>query len=79
MIQELQMINEMEQDNNWLDSHLEEIRKKYENKFIAIKSKNIIASSDTLDGIIKELEEDGENPAFVSIEFIHKKDFIIIL
>ncbi|OGI12298.1 hypothetical protein A3K64_03170 [Candidatus Micrarchaeota archaeon RBG_16_36_9] len=79
MIQELEMINEMEQDNKWLESHSEEIRKKYENKFIAIKNKSIIAFSPTLDGIIKELEEKGEKPSLVSIEFVHKKDFRIIL
>jgi len=79
MIQELQMINEMEQDNKWLESHYEEIRKNYENKFIAIKNKVIVASSSTLDGIMKELEEKGENSSLVSIEFIHKKDFKIIL
>jgi len=79
MIQELEMINEMEQDNKWLVSNYEEIRRKYENKFIAIKDKNIIASNPTLEGIIKDLKEKGENPSFVLIEFIHKKDFKIIL
>jgi ABC-type phosphate/phosphonate transport system ATPase subunit len=79
MIQELEMINEMEQDNKWLESHQEDVRKKYENKFIAIKNQSIIASNTTLDGIIKELEGKGEKTSLVLIEFVHKKDFRIIL
>jgi ribosome biogenesis SPOUT family RNA methylase Rps3 len=79
MVLELEMINEMEQDSKWLESNYEEIRKSYENKFIAVKNMKIIASNPTLDGIITDLEKKGVNSSLVSIEFVHKKDFKIIL
>jgi len=66
-------------NGNWLDLNYEEIRRKYPNKFIAIKNKRIIAESDDIDKLIKKLISMKEDLNKVLIEFIPGKDTEFIL
>jgi len=79
MNQELQFIIEAQNDNQWLQSHYEEIQRQYPNKFIAIANKKIIAFGEKMEFVAKSVKEMGKDPAMILIEFIPEKGLILIL
>lgn len=79
MNQELEIITKAQEDNNWLNSHFDEIQEKYEKKFIAVKDKKIIAEGSNFFKVLETLKNKKEDPALVTIEFIHEKGVTVIL
>ena len=76
---ELRMyLERLDQDSIWLNEHYDDFRK-YEGKVIAIKNQKIIQVSDTLEHLLKKLEEKKENSAFLLIEAIPPKGVSFIL
>ena len=79
MANDLELIKEIEDNSIWLDEHLEEIKEKNANKFVAIKEKAIILVRDDLNTLLKDLIEKKEDLDRLLIEFIHGEDFNFIL
>ena len=79
MEQELIMLNGFEKDTLWLHSNLDKLRPRFENKFVAIKDKDIIASNERIEEVINQLQKKNINPAQIVIEFVHKKGVQLIL
>jgi hypothetical protein len=79
MSNDLELITEIEEDSIWLDEHLNEIKEKNSNKFVAVKDKSIILVSDNLDTLLKVLREKKEDLDRLLIEFIHGDDYNFIL
>jgi len=78
--QELQLLRNFERDSNWFYENISLFRKKgFTGKFVAVKDKNVISSGDKLDVLIGSLEKQGENPAYIFIEFVHPEGFTLIL
>ena len=78
--QELQMLEDFEKDSEWFYKNTEKLRKEgYIGKFVAIKNSKPIASDKNIDKVIKELDEQGENPSFIFIEFVHPEGYILLL
>lgn len=77
--QELQILKEMKEDEEFLKENYSKLREKYPDKFIAIKKNKVIADGADIDTVKKKLEKKGEDPAITTIEFIHKKGTIVIL
>ena len=75
---ECELLGSIVQDDNWLNEHQDDLQK-YKGKTIAVKNKEVIALSDTIEGLIIKLEKMGVNPAFVLIETIPSKDVAFIL
>jgi len=78
-MKDIKYIELLSDSGNWLDLNYEEIRKKYPNKFIAIKDRRIIAESDDLDSLINKLVSMKVNLNSVLIEFIPGEDTEFIL
>jgi len=78
MENETQTLEILDEDSKWVTENYEELRK-YEGKVIAIKNKQIIDVSDTLENIMKKLEDKKENSAFLLIEAIPPKSVSFIL
>ena len=78
-LNDLELIKKIEDNSIWLDEHLDEIKERNLNKFIAIKDKALILVSDTLNELIKVLKEKKEDLDHLLIEFIHGEDFNFIL
>lgn len=76
---EYQVLESFEKDTLWLHKNLDKLRAKFENKFVAIKEGDVIASDNDIEKIIKKLQESNINPSFTVIEFIHKKGVQLIL
>jgi hypothetical protein len=79
MNQEMQLITEAQNENQWLQSHYEEIQREYPNKFVAVASKRIIAAGEKMEDVAKSVKEMGKDPAMILIEFIPEKGLILIL
>jgi hypothetical protein len=78
--QELTLLKNFEQDSEWFHNNNKEIIKRgFVNKFVAVKDKKIISSGKNLDELIKILEEKGENPSYIFIEFVYPEGFTLIL
>lgn len=71
-------IQRLEEDSEWVTQHYDNL-KKYEGKVIAIKNKSIIAVSDNLEKLLKDLEGRNENPACLLLEAIPPKNVSFIL
>jgi len=68
----------LDNDSQWVTENYDKLRK-YEGKVIAIKNQKIIQVSDTLEHLLKKLEEKKENSAFLLIEAIPPKGVSFIL
>ena len=79
MNQEMQFITEVQNENQWLQSHYEEIQRKYPNKFVAVANRRIIATGEKMEAVAKSVREIGKDPALILIEFIPEKGLILIL
>jgi hypothetical protein len=79
MSNDLESIKEIEENSIWLDEHLEEIKEKNANKFVAIKGKAIILVRDDLNTLLRDLMGKKEDLERLLIEFIHGEDFNFIL
>lgn len=78
--QELKLLEDFERDSKWFHENIDTIRKKgLVGKFVAIKNENVISSGVNADLMIQSLEERGENPSYIFIEFVHPEGFTLIL
>jgi hypothetical protein len=75
-----QDINEFEKDSRWFYENTELLRKKkLEGKFVAVSNREVIASGESFNIVVKEVEQKGKNPAYVVIEYIYPEGTIVLL
>ena len=72
-------LEDFENDSRWFYENLNVLDKKFAGKFIAIKNKNVIASDKDIDVVVSVVEKQGENPAYILIEFVHPEGTVILL
>lgn len=76
---EIQVLLKFEESSKWFQSHIDDLRKNYENKFVAIKDKKVIGSSKDIEDIINRLEQKNEKPNEIIIELITPQNLKILL
>ncbi len=77
---QLREMEEFEKDSKWFYENIDLLRKKkLTGKFVAVKNKEIIASDSNLDEVIKFVEQKGENPSYLVIEFIYPEGTVVLL
>ena len=80
MEQEMVHLKQFERDSEWFHNHIGVLRKMgLTEKFVAIKNSKPLFSDKKIDVVIKRLEEKGENPSFIFIEFVHPAGYILLL
>ena len=79
MMSDIELLNESEENLEWFQSNFSEIGKKFLNRFIAIKDKEIVADSDNLDNLLKLLKERKIDDSETLIEAITSKKSIVVL
>ena len=78
--QELQLLNRFERDSKWFHENINNLREQnFTGKFVAIANEKPIASDKNIDIVIRTIEQEGENPAYVFIEFVYPKEFTLLL
>ena len=75
--QELKLFSEFEKSSKWLAENFEDIRKKHEGKFVAVKGGRILAYADSLPELKEKLK--GIDLAVVLVDYIPPKDLVILL
>ena len=79
-MQELSLLKDFEKDSQWFHNNLNKLREGgFTGKFVAIKNSKPLTSGKDIDVVIKTIEEKGENPSFIFIEFVHPEGFTLIL
>ncbi len=75
----VQTLTAFEKADNWLFDSLknEEFRNRYENKFVAIRDKEVVASAESVDELIKILKDKKIELSDVFIEFVYPDDVAI--
>lgn len=65
-------------DSEWLTDHYEDI-KDSGNKVVAIKDGQVIHEGETMEDVLRELENRGEDLAYILVEVIPSDDVSFIL
>lgn len=60
------------EESDWALSRMARLRKRYPNMFIAVVGKRVIASSESREDVVAELEKRGLKPNFTFLEYIPK-------
>jgi hypothetical protein len=68
----LKGLNEFSSDMDWLDSQLDQLRKKYPNKYVAVKDHKVVGASSDLQDLIQNLKKKKLSPNEIPVEFISK-------
>jgi len=74
---ELELLNDTENDLEWFKYNYENLKKKFCDRFIAIKKREVIDVDEDLKILIKKLKDKGEDPAKIFIKFISKIPVIL--
>ncbi len=74
---DIELLNRADNDLEWFDKHYGELRERYDNKFIAIRSKKVIGVDEDIVKLVKKLKEMGENPSQTFIKHISKIERIL--
>lgn len=73
-------LKNFEEDSDWFYKNIEILRKKeFNNKYVAIKGKQVIASGDKVEIVIQKIEKQNQNPSFIFIGFVYPKGYILLL
>ncbi|MEW6063393.1 MAG: DUF5678 domain-containing protein [Nanoarchaeota archaeon] len=68
----LGLLNESETDIKWLQDNYEDLKNRYDNKFIAIRKGQILAADSNVHKVLEKIKAKKENPAKAIIQFISK-------
>ena len=80
MEQELELLKRFKEDSGWFHENIDKLRmENFTGKFVAIKDSKPIASGEDFEKMLQELENKGENPSYLFIEFVHPAGFTLIL
>lgn len=69
---ELKLLNRTEEDLKWFNNNYDSIVEKFDNKFVAIKNKKIIAAEDNMEKMIHKLKSSKIDPSVTWVGFVSK-------
>ncbi|MEM2907726.1 MAG: DUF5678 domain-containing protein [Candidatus Hadarchaeales archaeon] len=75
----LELLKSIEEDNKWLSENYDELKKKLEGKVFAVKNKKVVYEAETIEDLLRGLEEKGEDSTLLLIESIPRRDVSFIL
>lgn len=73
----VQLLLKSQNNLEWFSSHLNELLRDYDNKFVAIDNQNVIDSDDNFDALLKRLESKNIDPSDILIKFVSKIKIIL--
>lgn len=73
-------INEFEGNSRWFYENMERLRKmNLVGKFVAVDNKEVVASGENFKEVVKELENQGKEPAYIFVEYVYPAGTVILL
>lgn len=79
MQSELQLLNNFESDNSWLNANYEKLQVEFSNEFVAISNGKVVGAEKSVEKLVQILKSKGIDMISVLIEFIPKKGLKIII
>ena len=77
---EQQTLQKFQRDSEWFHSNIKNLQDEgFIGKFVAIKNSKPIASNKDINLVLEELDRKGEDPSLLFIEFVHPREFTLIL
>ena len=76
---EVQIFEEAEKNQRFLDERFKELETKYPNQFVAISGSALVGAGETPDAVFEVLKEKGLDNSKVLIEFIPLAGSILVL
>ena len=73
------LLETSEKNEEWFNAHLDELREKYENMFLAIKDQKVVAVSMKIEDLLNDLKVKNEDLDLVFITSILPKGIAFIL
>lgn len=74
------MFRGFERDSRWFHENVPVLRAKdFTGKFVAVANETPIAADKNIDNVIKIVEKEGKNPAYVFIDFVYPEGFTLLL
>ncbi len=67
---ELELLRSAARDSDWFSAHFNEILKKFDGEFVAIKNQAVVASSRSFDDVLSKIRERGFDPVRVKIKYV---------
>lgn len=77
MNEDLKLLNQSNIAIEFFSSNLSKITDTHNNKFVAIKGKEIIESGKSMGEVLENLESKGEDKSKILIKFVSKDTFIL--
>jgi len=77
--EEVQGLQELCKDSEFLRSAYDRLKIQFENQYIAIKNQKVIDHDRDLNQLIKSIRAKNLDPASILIEFLHPRDMVLIL
>lgn len=74
----LQKLNAFEIGSKFISTNFQNLQKNYGNRFVAVKENKILSSSDTFEGLLKEVNPEEVHKENMIIQFIPAKGEIIL-
>ena len=78
-LQVLKDLNDFSEDVLFLNGSINLLKKKFGDKFVVIKDKKVISAGDTIDEAITDASKKGVDVGKAVVEFIPRKEEILIL
>ena len=73
---ELEVLDRTESDLQWFIKNQKALTEEYDQRFIAIHDKKVVASDENMDGLVKKIKDKRIDPAFTVVQFVSKERII---
>jgi len=75
----LEALKRAQRDSKWVSDNYDKLQERYENRVFAVKDSHVIEDDDTIEGLMRKLQDRGEDATFILIEAIPPRDASFIL
>jgi hypothetical protein len=77
--EEVQRLQELCKDSEFLRISYDRLKTQFENQYIAIKNQKVIDNNKDINQLIKSIRAKKLDPSSILIEFLHPRDMVLIL
>ena len=76
-VQQLKILKTANKDSEWVGGNYQKLLQAYDNQFIAIKDKKVLAANPSVKELLAELEKKGYAPNLALIKYISNMPMIL--
>ena len=77
MTNEMLLLNKLDEDINWFKEHQTELEEEYDNNFIAVSERRVVAFDADFDNLLNKLKKLKLDPSNMFIRFVSMTTIIL--